>query len=80
MEPVRLVEGRLGGDAVEEEGVEEDAVFLGEARKEAIKANDLEEAQSIVAALKDVEETATAKKVAQGSIKPPTKCSPNPNC
>ena len=23
---------------------------------------------------------ATAKKVASGSIKPPTKCSPNPNC
>jgi hypothetical protein len=37
---------------------------LGEARKEAIKANDLEEAQRIVAAIKDTEDAATANKIA----------------
>ena len=37
MEPVRLVEGRLGGDAIEEEGVEKDAVFLGKPREERVE-------------------------------------------
>jgi putative ABC transport system ATP-binding protein len=37
MEPVRLIERRLGGDAVEEEGVEQDTVFSGEAREDGVE-------------------------------------------
>src|SRR5437762_2949354 len=37
MEPVRLVERRVGSDAVEEEGIEEDAVLLREAGEDGIE-------------------------------------------